>query len=492
MRLLIQDCSFILDLAETRGFRTDESILIDGSRIVQVGAIDPDIEVDFVIDGRDRLVMPGLINAHTHSPENYVRATAEALPLEPWLTLLYGITEPYTPRDHYLCCMLGAIEMLRSGVTGTLDHFWMVPRPTLETLDAGMQAYRDVGLRAGIAPLYRDALIDVQYGHDMGFGLMDTLYGHLNDALPSLPEMMAIHDEFFQHWHGAENGRLTCYTGPSGIQWASETLLHESLAQARHYGSGMHLHLMETRLQDWAMRKRFGKTAVAWMAEQGLLGPDVSLAHAVWITDQDVDLIAEHGACVVHNPAANLKLGSGLAPIRKLLEAGATVAIGTDGSASSDNQVLFEALRLAALIHNPQYTDPARWITARDVVRMATEGGARTLLHAADLGQIAPGYLADLTLLDLTAPNLTPFNDPLKHLAYCETGASVHTVIVNGTMVVDDGQLTTIDVPAILAEVRERAARRAHHKPVPPDIAEAVERFLNFQQHVLNNLGESR
>lgn len=486
MRLLIRDCSLILDLSEPNGVRTGESILIDGNRIAQVGALPYDTPADFVISGRDRLVIPGLINAHTHSPENYLRATAESLPLEPWLTLLYGITEPYSPRDHYLCCMLGAIEMLQSGVTGTLDHFWMVPFPTLAALDAGMQAYRDIGLRAGIAPLYRDALIDVQYGHDLGFGLMDTLYGHLNDGLPTLSEMIELQDEFFMRWHGTEEGRLTCFTGPSGVQWATEALLYDSLAQARHFGSGMHLHLMETRLQHWVMQQRFGKTAVAWMAENDLLGPDVSLAHSVWITDQDIELIAERGACVVHNPASNLKLGSGLAPVRQLLNARATVAVGTDGSASSDNQVLFEAMRLAALIHNPQFTDPAHWITAHDVIGMATEGGARVLLHPGDLGRIAPGYLADLTLLDLNAPNLTPLNDPIKHLAYCETGASVHTVIINGRIVVDNHQITTIDVPAILREVRESAARRAHHRPIPPDVETAIARFLAFQQHVLN------
>ena len=485
MRLLIKACSLILDLNEPRGVRSDESILIEGNRIIAVGTIPADTPVDFVIDGQQRFAIPGLINAHTHSPENYVRATAEGLPLEPWLALLYGISEPYSPRDHYLCCLLGAIEMLLSGVTSVLDHFWMVPAPTLDALDAGMHAYRDVGMRAGIAPLFRDAMYDVEAGEALGFHLQETFYGRLNDALPKVPEMIALQDEFFRRWHGAEGGRLSCYTGPSGTQWASDDLLIESMAQARRHGGGLHMHLSETRLQDWAQRQRFGKTPVAWLAEHDLLGPDVSLAHSVWITDRDVQTIAEHGACVVHNPAANLKLGSGLAPIRKLIDAGATVAIGADGSASSDNQVLFEAMRLAALIHNPREDDSTRWITARDVVRMATDGGACVLLHPNDLGKIAVGHLADITLLDLSAPNLTPLNDPLKHLAYCETGASVHTVIVDGAIVVDARQLTTINVPDILAEISDRAAHRLHHKPVTPEVLEAVARFSAFQQHIM-------
>jgi cytosine/adenosine deaminase-related metal-dependent hydrolase len=188
---------------------------------------------------------------------------------------------------------------------------------------------------------------------------------------------------------------------------------------------------------------------------------------------------------VVHNPAANLKLGSGLAPIRAMLDLGVNVALGTDGAASSDNQVLFEALRLAALIHNTGDPDPARWISAREAWRMATEGGARVLGLAEQVGELRRGYLADIVLLDLDSPHLSPLNDPVRQMAFCESGASVRSVVVDGRVILHEGRIEAFDEQAILQEAAEATASRPFRGPMPPEVVDAIARFTAFQQDIL-------
>ncbi|HMQ52116.1 MAG TPA: amidohydrolase [Anaerolineae bacterium] len=483
MRLLIEDCA-VLDADQPQGYASGQYLVLEDNLITAVTGQRPGGEFDRVISGADRLAIPGLINAHTHSPENFLRATTDRLALEPWLVHLFGMCGEFSARDYYLSIMLGVIEMVRSGVTGVVDHFWMNPPLNAPALEAAMSAYRDSGLRAAVAPLYRDAQYDVDYGIVEGYPLADTFFAQFGRQFPPLAEMLAVVDTFIQRWHGAEQGRLRVLVGPSGLQWCSEALLQQSLELARRYQTGFHMHLLETGLQAWACRRRFGGSGVAWLAERGLLGPEVSLPHSVWLTPDDVECLARTGASVVHNPAANLKLGSGLAPVRTMLDYGVPVALGTDGAASSDNQVLFEALRLAALIHNPGEAEPERWLSAREAWQMATTAGAVVMGLPGRLGQLKPGYLADLALLDLNSPHLLPLNDAYRHLAFCESGASVRTVIVDGRVVMHEGFIEAFDEAAILAEIRQAVAGRPHQQPVPPAIAEAIEKFKTFQMEV--------
>jgi 5-methylthioadenosine/S-adenosylhomocysteine deaminase len=486
MSILIENCT-VLDPAATWGASTGRFILIEGDAITSITPERPARAVDRVIDGQWLFAIPGLINAHTHSPENFTRATSERLPLEPWLAHLFGMSGSFSKRDHYLTAMVGVIEMLRTGCTAVLDHLSMPPRPSLEAMDGAMEAYRDSGIRAGVAPLIRDAFYDVEYGHRRGHRTLDTFYAGMNQNMPSIPDMMAMMDAFFEKWHCKAGGRLRCWIGPSGVQWASVDFLHACLDTARKHGGGVHMHLLESRVQDWTMRQMYGKTAVALLADEKLLGPDVSLPHSVWLTDKDVQRIADAGAVPVHNPSANLKLGSGLSPIRKMLDAGITPALGADGAQSSDHQVIFGMIHLAALIHNLSFLEPEKWLSAREVARMATEGGAAALMLPDRLGKLAPGYLADITLLDLRSPHLTPFNDAYCHLAFTEPGSSTHTVIINGQIVLDDGVITTFDEAAILAEVREVTKSRPHRQPIPERVRFAMERFMAYHQDIIHN-----
>lgn len=480
MDILIKGCA-LLDKQEPRGLKENQDIEIQGNRISSVTPSEEGKSAAArVIDGRDKLVIPGLINAHTHSTENLLKGTTDRLPLEPWLAHLFGTRGEFTPRDIYLGCMVGAIEMLKSGTTAVLDHMWPGPSINLEWLSAAMAAYRDAGIRAALAPLIDDQDRVVQFGRDRGHRLDSTYVGRRHQGQPPLREMMDRLKQFFRSWHNSENGRLRCYLGPAGVQWCSASLLEESLSLVRQFGAGLHTHLMETRLQSLVCHECFGKSAVAFLNDEGLLGSDVSFAHSVWLDDDDIRTIAVSGAQVVHNPASNLKLGSGLAPIRRMLDAGVTVALGADGSASSDNQVMFDALKLAGLIHNVKEVDADRWVSAREAFSLATRGGATVMGHSGDLGVIAPGALADLVLLDLKSIHWVPLNDPFRQLVFCETGRSVHTVIVDGQVVVEGGLLLTVEEEEIVREVR--AKRWPSQGETSSHVEETIRLFKEFQQ----------
>ena len=479
MSILIEDCS-ILDESSPHGIRAGVSILIEDNRIADLSSSPiGTTTVDRALPGQGLLAMPGLINAHAHSPENYLRGRTEKVPLELWLFDVFSSGVRFSPRENYLAALIGAAEMLRTGTTSVLDHFWVNGGMTIEDLDAVMEAYRDVGIRAAVAPLVEDLRPELEAAirsdPDLASG-----HGEYDSAL-DVPHYLDTLEAFFRKWHRAENGRLRCLAGPSGPQWCSEGVLHGSAEIAGRFQSGLHMHADETKLQAMLCREIYGRSSISHMHAKGLLGPHASLAHCVWVDDRDIEILAETGATVVHNPASNLKLGSGFAPILDMKQQGVSVAIGADGSASSDNQVIFDIMKLTGLIHNAREVDHHRWLSARDVVAMGTTGGARALGLGGELGELKPGMLADMVLLRLDTSFFSPLNDTFRQLVYCENGSSVETVIVDGKIVVEGGNLLTVDQESAMAEARERWAKK--RESIPPlegnnlKIFRAMERF---------------
>lgn len=476
---MIEGCDALVGPGEQR---RAVDILIAAGRI---GSIAPtgaehDRSIDR-IDGAGLLAIPGLINAHSHSPENCLRGTGEGLPLEPWLLRMFGTSGPYTPEDHYDCALAGAVEMLELGITAVVDHLWMTP-PSVEAVDATMRAYRDAGIRAAVAPLMNDHDFTEDFaasiGIDLGLGAMSH---HV--AMPPAAELVAQLRESLTAWHGAESGRLRILAGPGGVQWASDDLLGGLAGAAREHGTGLHMHLLETSLQQRVCRHRFGGSAIEALDRLGVLGPDCSLPHSVWTDERDVEVIAASGAIPVHNPAANLRLGSGRAPIAAMREAGVTVAIGTDGSASSDNQNLWEALRLTSLLHNDAAAD--RWLTSSATLEMATAGGAAVLGLGVELGRLDQGAIADLALIDRRGDGIAGAVDTTAALALSESGRGVRHVIVDGRLVVSDGRCVTVDAGAARARLAEQAARRSTTASAPTaKTREAMEEMTRFRRSV--------
>jgi 5-methylthioadenosine/S-adenosylhomocysteine deaminase len=484
LSILIKGCA-VLDETQPDGYLSSQNVLIEGNRISQITpAAISETAVDRVVKGKDRLAIPGLINAHTHSLENLSKATKEKVPLELWLLDL-SLLEGLSPREIYLAAMLGAMEMLKTGTTSTLDHLALGNDLTPEALDAAMQAYADSGIRAGVAPLIQDD-DQVLRAAVAARPALASLLGDPQEAMTAA-KCLELLDWFFRKWHGTEGGRLLCFAGPAGFQWCSDELLQGSLEVAKRHGGGWHMHLLETKVQAMVCFDLYGKSATAVLKERDLLGPEVSLAHSVWLDEADVDILAETNSRVVHNPASNLRLGSGFAPVIQMLERGVKVALGTDGSASSDNQIMFDALKLAGLIHNLRSTDHDRWPSSRDVVRMATRNGAAALGLEDDLGELKSGKLADIVLLDTSTLLFTPLNDAFRHLCYTENGSSVHTVIVDGRVVVEDGRLLTVDERSVAEEAREAWARRSSELPALRQKAEPLLReFERYQQEMIN------
>jgi cytosine/adenosine deaminase-related metal-dependent hydrolase len=474
-----------LDPEAELGYKENMHITIDGNLISYVGSELPSGFHGETIEGKNLLAIPGLVNGHTHSAEVYLKGTTDRVPLEVWLVQLDGTCGVYEPRDVYLSCILGAMEMLKTGATSVLDHLWVSPGLSTESLDAAMQAYTDIGIRAAVAPMADDDDLVVQYAKKRGYSLDDTFFAQRHDVRPNIDEQANIMETFFSSWHNSQNGRLQCLTGPSGIQWCSSDFFKQQCTLARKYNGMIHTHVLESDLQAKVCNEVLGKTGIEFLYDCGALGPDVSLAHCVWLTDKDIDILAETKTMVIHNPAANLKLGSGLAPIRKMLDKGVTVGIGTDGSASSDNQVVFEMLKLTGLIHNLSYKNADKWLSAREVIDMATLNGGPIMGLKDTLGRIKPDYLADIVLLNLDTPHLTPLNDAYKALVFCETGASVDTVIVNGKIVVKDGLLKTVSEKEILSEIRDTVKRRGNscNYLSDEDVNKAIEAFTSFMEH---------
>ena len=434
-------------------------LIIDGRQLSYVGPTErmPAGPFDRTIDARRMIVIPGMVNAHCHSAANLVRGLFASRPLEIWRVYYRASLRDMIDEDFYASALLGGLEMLKSGATTVMDHFFGNQRCRFMGAGAAIQAMRDLGLRHVIAL----TLSDKKYEETI------PLEGMASDLTPEIQRMSqsetretrAWLDEceaFIDEFHAP--GKLTtCCPGPSAVQRCTDELLTGAVEISRKKNLPIHIHLAETKSQQMMGERLYGTSLLRHLESLALLGPNLSLAHGIWIDQEDVEKIAAAGATLVHNPASNLRLGSGLAPVTQLLSAGGHVALGTDGAASNDGQNMFDAVRLAALIHNPARTDFRQWVTPTQTLAMATGEGARAF--GLPCGVLVPGQLADLVLLRRDTAAFTPLNDVVNQLVYCENGASVDTVIVNGEIVVEEGRSTRINEEQVF-ELARRSRER--------------------------------
>lgn len=401
-----------------------------------------------IIDLSGKMVIPGLINAHTHSYANMVKGMGEALPLEPWM--YYAMLVGKMSLDQLrVAASLQVIENLRQGNTAFLDHL----ARDYAGMDTVMEVYAQTGVRAALAPM----ISDLGYTETLPSPTGEAPEKVSGPAAGKVEEILAACEALIKKWHGHE-GRLTVLLGPSGPQRCSDQLLRGSYELARKYGVGYHTHLLETRIQAQTAAAFWGKTMVEHLAELGVLSPQTSLAHGVWLTDREIEIVAAAGATVVHNPMSNLALGSGVAPLGKYIAAGVNLALGSDGSNCSGTQSIVRSMLLAAALSRLANPDYSQWLTAEKVFRMATQGGAKVLGMEDKLGRIEVGRIADLVVIDLNQTIYQPLHDPMAQLVYGETGQGVDLVMVAGKILLEDGRLTTIDEEAVLKEARDMAA----------------------------------
>jgi guanine deaminase len=435
-------------------------VLVENGRITAIAANLTRPDGAETLDASDCLVIPGLVNAHTHGVDTLFRGLSDRWTLEDLLNHGPALSLGHTTEDQYVSTAIAAIEMLKTGCTAAYDLFAAAPIPTIETAEAVVRAYMDVGLRAVVAP----AVADLPFYQTVP-GLIEQFPPALRKRVERMPvapahELARLAERVIGRFHGAAGGRIRVNLAPTIPTQCSDEFLSLCARQSREFAVGVHTHLAESKIQAIAAVRRWGRTATAQLDDLGLIGPGFVGAHGVWLTDDDIGRLAGAGAVVAHNPASNLRLGSGLAPVREILDRGVVVALGSDGSMSSDNQNLFEAMRLAGLAGNVRFPyRPSRWPSAREVWRMATAGGARALGWGDELGALVPGYRADLVLLRRDSDFLRPFVDPIGSLVYVETGVAVDTVLVDGRVVVRSGQVVAVNEGRLREQAQAAADR---------------------------------
>lgn len=403
-------------------------VAVEGERIAALGDGSPAPEwrarAERIIDARHMAVLPGLVNSHTHLSQTFLRGLADDRPLLRWLKeVIWPAQAAMTPEDMRLAALLGLAENVRCGVATVMQHHKL---PGREHVEAACQAAAEVGARLVMARGWVD---------------LGAAGEPLRTILDDLQWLRG-------RWDGANRGRIRVASGPMAPWRCSDDGMRETTALAREWGAVTHIHAAETRDEIELLRARCGKEHVEWLADLGCLGPDTQLVHAVHVSDAELDLIAAAGATVVHCPTSNMYLASGAAPVRRMLDRGIRVTLGTDGSGSNNSQDLLECAKIAALLAK-HATGDAQALLPAEVAPMLI-GPARWL-------QV--GAPADISIIDLRNTRCEPVHSVASALVYNACGADAHSVLVGGQLLLDAGRLTTVDEAALLDACREAAAK---------------------------------
>lgn len=454
MTLLIQDALV------PKGLQYETlSVQITGSQISAVtpSAVKQDLEID-TLNASDRLLLPGFVNGHTHSSQIWQRGLIPQLPLELWLADVFDSASANL-EQHYLSALRVAVDTILSGGTCVVDHAYLVPNYEVETVAALVKGYTESGIRAVIAPMIQD--LPLVAGLPSGLALSHSPYPR------SASEMLALMEAIAQQFHSPETG-IYIAMGPAGFHRCSDALLEGCRDLSDRFGLCKHTHLLETKAQKLLAQERYGGSAVAHLKQLGFLDHRTSLAHCVWLSDADIELLAQTQATVVHNPVSNLRLGSGIAPILKCLKAGVNVSFGCDGAASNDAQNLLEAIKLGTLLHTVTEPDYQDWIAPHTALEIAALGGAKGVNLSDQVGSISVDKAADLVLYNLNHPSMLPKNDPVRLLVLGRPTNVVDRVWINGRPIVENGKMLTVDVDGLNQELRDRHQPPA--RPLPPTI----------------------
>lgn len=404
----------------------ETSIYIEGDRIAAVGEKPEGFTENKVIDGRDKLVIPGLINCHTHSYMAFMRNVADDLSFMDWL---FGTIDPIeqqmTDEDTYWGACLAIIEMMKSGTTCFNDMQMNIHQTTRAVKESGMRAVISRGL--------------------VGSG---------NDEAGQI----RLKQAYEERDAARDCDRLSFALGPHAPYTCDDGFMRIVSEEAKKNHMRIHVHLSESVSEIEQIREKYGCTPIEMADKNGLFDVPAIAAHCVQATDSDIDILKEKGVSVVTNPASNMKLGNGFAPVAKMLEKGVNVCLGTDGAASNNSLNMFHELSLLTLIHKGVNKTP-QCISAREGFRIATINGAKALGLEKEIGTIEAGKKADLAILNLNTPSLTPRNNLIAGLSYSANGSEVETVIIDGKITMEDRKILTMDEELVYKKVNEIITR---------------------------------
>ena len=396
-------------------------IYIEGTRIAKVGK-GLKLSAEYVIDANGKVISPGFINAHTHSPMTILRGLADDLPLMEWLQkYVWPVEKKLTSKHVYWGALLGILEMIKGGTTTFVDMYFHMEEVAKVVEKAGIRAYLSYGM------------VDLGDEEKRNVEIKKTL-------------------RLLEFINKLDSPRIEFLFGPHAPYTCSPELLKWVRKKANETGKMITIHLNETKSEVQDIKEKYGMTPVEFLDELGFLGDDVIAAHGVWLTDKEIEILAKKGVTIVHNPASNMKLASGVMPIEKLLKAGVNIALGTDGAASNNNLDIVEEMKLAALLHKVHNLDPTL-ADAKTVFKMATQNGAKAL--GVNTGVIKEGALADVVIFDFNKPHLRPITNVISHIVYSANGNDVETTIVDGKIVMLDREVLIVDEEKALDKVQK-------------------------------------
>ncbi|MBD8498777.1 amidohydrolase [Paenibacillus arenosi] len=424
MKLLIKDVTIVTMLDNDQPFRGD--ILIEDDKIKEISSQVQE-QADKVIQGNGKVAMPGLINAHQHTPMSLLKGFSDDLKLMDWLDKkMLPAENNMTPEDIYWGCKLSMAEMIKSGTTAFADMY--------VHMNEIAQAIDEVGMRASLTRGL------VFFEDDKGRRLREAM-------------------ELIEQWHGAAEGRITTMFGPHAPYTCPPEPLKEVIRLAEEKNLPIHIHLAETKEEIVKIRDKYNQTPTEYLYNLGLFEKShVLLAHAVHLTRKDISYLVGMRGGVAHNPVSNLKLGCGIAPIVEMLNRGIHVGLGTDGAGSATTLDMFEEIKTATWLQKLDYGDPTQ-IPAKKAIQLATINSAALLNIDKEVGTLEIGKKADLILIDINKPHLMPHHNIESLIAYSVNGGDVDTTIVNGKVLMENRQLLTINEEELLQEAAVRAKR---------------------------------
>ncbi len=454
-------------------------IVIDGDTIVEIGAPGIDAPRDaVVVDASDRLVMPGLVNAHTHGNHSLGKGLGDRWSLELLQNANAWMGGGFTLEDMYTAGLLNAAQMVLKGCTAAYDMYAEFPRPSLDGLSAVGRAYSEVGVRVVLAPSMGDSTL-----YEAVPGLLDALPPPHRDVVEKMratpyEEHIAACSALLRDWP-FDRGRVRPALGPSVPLSCSDTFIRSCTELARDFDVGIQMHVGETKFQAVSGMKRYGTSLVRHLDGLGLLGRHFTGAHCIWLDDDDIEIMRDRGASVAHNPGSNLRLGAGIAPARQMVDRGLGVGIGTDGSSCADSQNMFEAMRTAAHVSRLVSPDPETWLGSWDVLSLGTDRAAQVLGLDAKIGCLQPGYQADMVFLDLTNVNFVPLNDIANQVVHCEDSSAVDSVMIGGRMVLANRRFTTFDYDKLRRDVQSSVDRLRAENAATREQMDAMATFVS-------------
>jgi 5-methylthioadenosine/S-adenosylhomocysteine deaminase len=441
-------------------------ILVEDGAILEIGPAGMPAPADAMVFDAARTIMhAGLVNGHTHGIGNLCKGTGERWTLELLWTSSGDMIDNQSLEYKYLNTYLGAIEMVTKGCTTAYDLTFGFPFASIEEMEAIGQAYLDAGMRCVLAPM----LADFSF-YEAIPGLLDALPPHLkhaHQAMAPAEVSLSMMRQSLQSWpHDKERVRLG--VSPIIPLHCSDALLTGCATLAREFGAPLHSHVAESKSQAVSSFTRYGKTLTHHIDDLGLLGPDFTVAHGVWLDDDDMRRLAGNGASVSHNAGSNMRLGSGIADARRMLELGVNLAIGTDSANCADNQNMYEAMRYASMAASVRGPDFRKWLRTSEIFKAATQGGAYATGFSG-IGSIAKGFKADIVFLSLDSVNWMPVNDPANQVVLTEDGTGVAHVMVDGEIIVHRGKHVKCSMSELASKVGDartflRAANAESYK----------------------------